>query len=233
MLFTAKPDTIYSVFLEPEIRAATPVKGKAVPIGQKEHRGGTGIFHQPRCRKTGCKRRACAPDPGGGPPAPAAPASNCCHTVCRSGPRSSPPVCGIRYPGGAVCLRWRWYAERAGSGRGRQRECSGRLCALRQRERLCAQLRRGGPSAFFRFCRPAAGTALPGWTCCKHPLVSESISAPPGWTLRWHMASQNSGGCRDAGEQQPIRSRFYRLCSAASATSCALRSTAKSILVLI
>ena len=44
---------------------------------------------------------------------------------------------------------------------------------------------------------------------------------------------QNSGGCRDAGEQQPIRSRFYRLCSAASATSCALRSTAKSIPVLI
>ena len=48
-----------------------------------------------------------------------------------------------------------------------------------------------------------------------------------------HMASQNSGGCRDAGEQQPIRSRFYRLCSAALATSCALRSTAKSIPVLI
>ena len=39
--------------------------------------------------------------------------------------------------------------------------------------------------------------------------------------------------CRDAGEQQPIRSRFYRLCSAASATSCALRSTAKNIPVLI
>ena len=145
------------------------MKGKAVPIGQKEHRGGTGIFHQPRCRKTGCKRRACAPDPGGGLPAPAAPASNCCHTVCRSGPRSSPPVCGIRYPGGAVCLRWRWNAERAGSGRGRQRECSGRLCALRQRERLCAQLRRGGPSAFFRFCRPAAGTALPGGPAANIP----------------------------------------------------------------
>ena len=47
LLFTAKPDTIYSVFLEPEIRAATPVKGKAVPIGQKEHRGGTGIFINP------------------------------------------------------------------------------------------------------------------------------------------------------------------------------------------
>ena len=42
-----------------------------------------------------------------------------------------------------------------------------------------------------------------------------------------------TGGCRVAGEQQPIRSRFYRLCSAASATSCALRSTAKSIPVLI
>ena len=65
------------------------------------------------------------------------------------------------------------------------------------------------------------------------PCRVESISAPPGWTLRWHMASQNSGGCRDAGEQQPIRSRFYRLCSAASATSCALRSTAKGIPVLI
>ena len=47
------------------------------------------------------------------------------------------------------------------------------------------------------------------------------------------VSAQNSGGCRDAGEQQPIRSRFYRLCSAASATSCALRSTAKSIPVLI
>lgn len=91
-----------------------------------------------------------------------------------------------------------------------------------------------GQAPFLDFAAQLQAQPCPaGWTCCKHPLVSESISAPPGWTLRWHMASQNSGGCRDAGEQQPIRSRFYRLCSAASATSCALRSTAKRIPVLI
>lgn len=138
------------------------------------------------------------PGSGGGPPAPAAPASNCCHTVCRSGPRSSPPVCGIRYPGGAVCLRWRWHAERAGSGRGRQRECSGRLCALRQRNDYVRNFGAAGQAPFW-ILPPSCRHSPAGWTCCKHPLVSESISAPPGWTLRWHMASQNSGGCRDAG----------------------------------
>lgn len=155
-----------------------------------------------------------------------------CHTVCWSGSRSSPPVCGIRYPGGAVCLRWRWNAERAGSGRGRQRECSGRLCALRQRERLCAQLRRGGPSAFLDFA--AQLQAQP----CRVDLLQTSLGigidiCAAGLDAQVAYGIPNSGGCRDAGEQQPIRSRFYRLCSAASATSCALRSTAKSIPVLI
>ena len=60
-----------------------------------------------------------------------------------------------------------------------------------------------------------------GWTCCKHPLVSESISVPPGWTLRWHMASQNSGGCGmrgnsslyaldSTGYAQPLRPQAAR-----------------------